>query len=98
MEAALPGASLSEQVVAGEQVQELLDHPGFGVLAHIVHIHREGLRDRVVYRKPDWNSANYADAIGHLRGLGEFVPLAKGIVENGKAAAQAVRENEERGT
>lgn len=95
MPAALPGASLSEQIATGEQAEELLSHPGFQALAHVLHVHGEAILAQRMFRKPDVESAPYADAIGHMRGLKEVVPLVRGMAQNGKEAAQRRREQEE---
>lgn len=90
-----PNASLTEQVEAGEKVAELLEHPGFKILANVIETHREALLSFRILRKPDAEASSYADAIGHARGLDEFVPLARGIVQNGAFAAQTLRERED---
>lgn len=96
--AALPGTSRSEQVAVGEQVEELLSHPGFQALVHALHINGESLMNARLFRKADPDAAVYADMVGHLRGLREVVPLAKGLVQNGKEAEQELRATEERGS
>lgn len=95
MPAALPGSSLSEQIVTGEQVEELLEHPGFQALAHALHVHGEAILMQRMFRKADSEAAPYADAVGHMRGLKEVVPMARGLVQNGKEAGQRLREQEE---
>ena len=90
-----PNASLTEQVEAGEKVAELLEHPGFKVLADVIETHRQAVLSWRVLHKPDADAASYADAIGHLRGLDEFVPLARGVVQNGEFAAQTLRQKED---
>ena len=71
------------------------EHPGFGDLCGVLKIHRDGLVAVLMHRKPDSEAASYADMVGHLRGLDEIVPLARGIVENGKNAAAELRGAEE---
>jgi hypothetical protein len=93
--AALPGSTRSEQVVTGEQVEEILNHPGFQALAHALHVHGESLLNQRLFRKADAEGAPYADVMGHIRGLREVVPIARGLVQNGKDAGQALRLEEE---
>lgn len=95
MPAALPGSTRQEQVGVGEQVEEMLKHPGFQALAHALHLHGEGLFHQRMFRKADADAASYADTVGHIRGLKEVVPIAKGLIQNGQEAAQALREEEE---
>lgn len=90
-----PNASLTEQVEAGEKVAELLEHPGFQYVAAVIAAHREAILSFRILRKPDADASSYADAIGHARGLDEFVPLARGIVQNGTFAAQTLRQKED---
>jgi hypothetical protein len=85
---AIPGNSDSEQIVVGEQVEELLNHPGFQALVHALHIHAESQLHSRILRKADTEAAPYADAMGHVRGLQEVVPI-------GKEVGQRVREERE---
>jgi hypothetical protein len=94
MRAAVPGATATQHIRNGEVVADLLNHPGFEVLSAVLRIHGEGIRDRVIFRKPDPNPAAYADAVGHMRGLAEVEPLARGIVQNGKDVEARVKEEE----
>jgi hypothetical protein len=89
--AAIPGATDEEQVRVGEEVEELLKHPGFQALAHALHIHKESVLRSRIYRGADPNPAAYADVMGHARGLDEVVPLARGIVQNGQEVAERRR-------
>lgn len=93
--AAIPGASDREQVVVGEQVEELLSHPGFQALVHALHIHKEGLLLQRTLRKADPDASAYADVMGHIRGLDEVVPIARGLAQNGKDVAERRREEGE---
>lgn len=95
MPAAIPGAPDSEQVVIGEQVEEMLNHPGFQALAHALHIHKESVLRARTFRKADPDAAAYADVMGHIRGLDEVVPIARGLVQNGKEVAERRREEGE---
>lgn len=88
MPAAIPGASDSEQIAIGEQVEEMLNHPGFQALAHALHIHKESLLRQRTLRKADSDASAYADVMGHIRGLDEVVPLARGLVQNGNEVAE----------
>lgn len=94
----LAGQPLKRQVEMGENLEALLEHPGFADLCEVLKTHREGLVAARIYRKPDPDGASYADLIGHLRGLSEIEPIARGVVENGKAAAAEQRRDEQRGT
>jgi hypothetical protein len=88
MPAAIPDASDSDHVRIGEQVEEILDHPGFQALVHALHIHSESTLRHRMLRKADSDAAIYADVMGHLRGLSEVVPIARGLVQNGKEVAE----------
>lgn len=91
----LDGIPLTRQVEIGERVKALIEHPGFDDLCEVLKVHRDGLVAMLIHRKPDPEAASYADIVGHLRGLDEIVPLALGIVENGKNAAAELRGAEE---
>lgn len=91
MPAALPGTSDSEQVKVGQQVEEILQHPGFQALVHALHIQKESILRQRVYRQPSDNPAAYADVTGQIRGIDEVVPLARGLVQNGNEVAERRR-------
>lgn len=92
--AALPGTSDSEQVRVGEQVAQLLEHPGWQAVIHALHIRAEDLLTSRVLRKTDVEAAPYADVVGHIRGLKEVVPFALGLIQNGREVAEALRERD----
>jgi hypothetical protein len=95
MPVALPGSTRQEQANVGEQIEEMLNSPGFQALAHALHLLGEERLNSRLFRKTDPDGAAYADTMGHIRGLKEVVPIAKGLVQNGKDAAQALREEED---
>lgn len=91
----LTGWSLRRQVEAAENLERLLEHPGFKDLCEVLALHGEGVLAQIIFRKPDYEAASYADSIGHLRGLREIEPIARGVAENGKEAAAELRAKEE---
>lgn len=92
--AAIPGTTRQEQVNVGEQVEQILEHPGFKALLEVLQIQEESETRMRLYRKADADAAVYADHIGYIRGLREVLPLAKGLIQNGKEAGQAIRQKE----
>lgn len=87
--------TLTERVDLGERVKAIVDTQGFRDLCQVIELHGEGLLRHVVYAKPRADASEYADAIGHLRGLGELAPIARGIVEDGKLAGAELRAEQE---
>lgn len=85
----------TERVAVGERVGELVESQGFRDLCEVIKLHGEGILASIQYAKPKAEASEYADVIGHLRGLGELAPIARGIIEDGKLAGAEQRAEEE---
>jgi len=95
MEVDLSHLTKDERVAMGERVSEMVESQGFRDFCQVIKLHSEGILAQVKLTRPKTNASEYADVIGHLRGLDELGPIARGIVEDGKlAAAEKAREEE----
>lgn len=84
-----------EAVAAKEAVREIEDHPGLRAILEAIDQRKLDLTSQLLTKPPSEQGAEYADVIGKLKGLDELPLIIAGIIENGRKAEMAVREQED---
>jgi hypothetical protein len=84
-----------EAVDAKEAVLDINEHPGLQAILDSVEQRKLDITSQLLTRPPRDQGAEYADLIGTLKGLEELPLLIAGIVEYGRKAEHALREEVE---
>lgn len=70
---------------------EALDPEGVKVLFDAIASRQRVLQRTLLNKEPTDSGAEYAGALGHLKGLSEFEGIVQAVVERGKTAAGKLR-------
>jgi len=78
---------LTAATQAGEQVKDLMEHPGWEVLVAEVGARRDQILAVVIHGNPFSQIEKYAYSTGQVSGIEEFTGIAEQIVSGGESAA-----------
>jgi hypothetical protein len=90
--------SLSESAQArveiGEEVQALMEHPGWAHLQAGLRSWQNVVTGQLMALSGNKDGAPFSDLTGELKGLAKVEPIARGIVDVGEQAKAQAREAE----
>jgi hypothetical protein len=84
-----------EAVERKDALNSILDSPGLDAIYAAIEARKADLTSQLLTRNPDDSASAYADAIGRLKSYEEFPLLIAGILEKGREAELALREETE---
>ena len=82
---------------AGREVASLLEHPGFEHLKRALRAQSQVVTTELALESAKDSAAFYAKKAGEIKGLADVERVARGVVENAKAAERENRAAEEGG-
>lgn len=85
---------LKERIAAKDAVLDIEDHPGLQAILAQVEQRKLDLTTQLLAKRPTDQGADYADFIGQLKGLEELPLLVQGVIEQGREAEIALREQD----
>lgn len=83
--------SSEELETAAQQIEALVDSPGYDQLLRAIGGYSAMIENRVASTPPIDNVAFYADAAGERRGLASVDRIARGVIANATLAAEQAR-------
>jgi|GEM_PF-5747585 len=86
--------SAQRQVEIGEEVQALMEHPGWEHLVAAAAFRQRMLSSGLMAISGTSEAARYSDLTGHMKGVGEIESIARGLIDVGDQAKAQTREAE----